>query len=116
MEMTTGEKDISFLNRYIVYRKIHDVDGKQLATVLDEGVKQPDETIPKETVKPIADETPKSVRMTIKRKPITLKKSKGESVDVSLPELDSVEGSSQPKLSTTTKKTAMRIITRSPSF
>ena len=110
MEMTTGEKNISFLNRYIVYRKIHDVDGKQLATVLDDGAKQPDETIPKETVKPIADETPKPVRMTIKRKPVTLKKSKGESVDVSLPERDSVEGSSQPKMPTMTKKTGDNLL------
>jgi len=108
MDMTKGEKDISFLNRYIVYKKIHNVDGKKMSTILDEGVPPEDgivsDPIPKS--KPIesveAEET-----ITIKRKKPRMKRPSKGAAEASEPQLPSSE-LSPPSETITIKKTSAK--------
>ena len=66
--ISTEEKQISFMNRYFVFKKVRSVDAKQLGEIVNkqtdivdkEGIENIQEKLPVE-VKPIAKKTNKKI-------------------------------------------------------
>ena len=63
--MTSGEKKISFLNRYFIYRKVHDVDAEKVAydllgiTQKEKDEEKEDDTVVQDIVQKVEDLTSK---------------------------------------------------------